>query len=138
MATIRSLLPTWERPGPTVTGQSPTRLQQGQANPTRRLVEDYRPGYPRFVALVSAHAPFFMCRRFDKLRARLLLQKQDKLSMLEEKLEQVDREEPSPLYLGKSRCDQNVERASILREIDDCLADFGKSEPLVMVMNYSF
>ncbi|KAK3338128.1 hypothetical protein B0H65DRAFT_560981 [Neurospora tetraspora] len=85
---------------------------------------DYRPGYPRFTALISAHGPYFLCRRFDKLRARILLLKQNKLSMLEERLEQVDSEEPSPLFLGKSRCDRNAERLSLLSQIEACLADY--------------
>jgi hypothetical protein len=90
------------------------------------LVEDYRPGYPRFTALLSAYDPYFLCRRFSKLRARLLLLKQDRLSVLEQKLEQVDHEETSPLFLGKSRCDRNSERISLLSDIESCLANYGK------------
>jgi hypothetical protein len=56
----------------------------------------------------------------------LLLLKQDRLSMLEQKLEQVDHEETSPLFLGKSRCDKNSERISLLSDIESCLADYGK------------
>ncbi|KAL2840992.1 hypothetical protein BJY01DRAFT_15287 [Aspergillus pseudoustus] len=89
-----------------------------------RTIEDYRPGYPRFTALISAHEPFFMCRRFIKLRARILLLKQDRLSMLEQKLEQVDHEEASPLFLAKSRWDKNSERASLLSEIEASLSDY--------------
>ncbi|KAJ5335662.1 uncharacterized protein N7506_005598 [Penicillium brevicompactum] len=90
-------------------------------------VEDYRPGYPRYAALLSAHNTYFLCRRFDWLRARLLLQKQDKLSILEEKLEEVDYLEAAPLYLGKSRSDRNTERISLLSEIDTALADYGNA-----------
>jgi hypothetical protein len=90
------------------------------------LVEDYNAGYPRFTALLSAHDPFFLCRRFSKLRARLLLLKQDKLSMLEQKLDQLDQQETSPLFLGKSRCDGNTDRISLLSEVELCLADYGK------------
>jgi hypothetical protein len=46
--------------------------------------------------------------------------------MLEQKLERVDHEEISPLFLGKSRCDGNPERVSLLSEIETCLADYGK------------
>lgn len=90
-------------------------------------LEDYRPGYPRYAALLSAHNTYFLCRRFDWLRARLLLQKQDKLSILEEKLEQVDYLEAAPLYLGKSRSDRNTERITLLSEIDTALADYGNA-----------
>ena len=89
-------------------------------------VEDYRPGYPRYAALLSVHNAYFLCRKFDWLRARLLLQKQDKLSILEEKLEEVDYLEAAPLYLGKNRSDRNAKRMSVLSEIDTALADYGK------------
>lgn len=89
-------------------------------------VEDYNPGYPRFTALLSAYAPFLICRRFNRLRARLLLLKQDKLSILEERLDQIDAQEASPLFLGKSRYDANMDRLSLLTEIEARLADYGE------------
>lgn len=48
--------------------------------------------------------------------------------MLEERLERVDHEETSPLFLGKRRCDKNLDRISLLSEIESCLADYGKIE----------
>lgn len=47
--------------------------------------------------------------------------------MLESRLDQVDREEPSPLFLGKSRCDRNEARISILSQIETSLAEYGIS-----------
>jgi hypothetical protein len=88
-------------------------------------VEDYKAGYPRFAALLSAHAPFFLCRRFNRLRARLLLLKQDKLSILEEKLDRIDQSERSLLFLGKSRLDTNADRLSTVSEIESSLANYG-------------
>lgn len=90
----------------------------------QKKIEDYKSGYPRFTALLSAYEPFVICRRFNKMRARLLLLKQDRLSALEQKLEQIDSEETSLLFLGKSRCDNNIERRTLLSEIDSCLADY--------------
>ncbi|KAM3080652.1 hypothetical protein ACMFMG_005587 [Clarireedia jacksonii] len=91
---------------------------------TIKKIEEYKSGYPRFTALVSAHDSFFLCRRFDKLRARLLLLKQDRLSILEQKLDQIDQEETSLIFLGKSRWDKNSDRISTLSEIESCLADY--------------
>ena len=88
-------------------------------------VEDYRSGYPRFSALVAAHSSFHICRRFGNLRARLLLLKQDKLCMLEERLEKIDCAETAPLFLGSSRDDGNEERRAVLQNIDSALADYG-------------
>lgn len=45
--------------------------------------------------------------------------------MLEQRLERINREETIPLRLGSSRSDNNVERKSVLSEIDDALADYG-------------
>ncbi|KAI3325616.1 hypothetical protein HD806DRAFT_490781 [Xylariaceae sp. AK1471] len=94
-----------------------------QSLPTKRI-EDYRAGYPRLCALIGAHDGFMMCRRFKRLRARLLLLKQDRISCLEEQLDQIDRDEPLPIFLGKSRGDINSERLSILSQIDSSLADY--------------
>lgn len=93
-----------------------------------RKVEGFKPGYPRYTALISAYEPYFICRRFDKLRARVLLKKQDRLSVLEQKLDEAGDEEQSPLFLGKSRCDGNQERIALLGEIDSALADYGLSK----------
>lgn len=78
---------------------------------------------------MSEYDAYFLSRRFGKLRARVLLLKQDRLSVLEQKLEALDREEPAPLFLGGRRYDKNAERQTILSEIEDRLADYGnKSE----------
>lgn len=90
-------------------------------------VEDcYRPGYPRFTALISAHSPYFLFRRFSQLRARLLLLKQDRLCILEQKLEKIDQDETCPLFLGKCRSDTNPDRVAVLAEIETRLADYGE------------
>ena len=92
---------------------------------TSILVEDFRPGYPRFSALLGANAPFNVCRRFATLRARLLLMKQDKLSLLEQELDQVDKDETRQLFLGSCRRDQNSRRKQVMQELDGALADYG-------------
>ncbi|CAI6337693.1 unnamed protein product [Periconia digitata] len=90
-----------------------------------KKIEDYRAGYPRYTALLSAHVPFFLCRRFNRIRARVLLLKQNKLSELEEQLDQIDRDERRLLLLGSNRLDTNADRLSTLAEIDSSLADYG-------------
>lgn len=108
------ILPLWNSPKSTGAKEEPI-----------KKLEDYRAGYPRFTALLSAHKPYFISRHFSKLRARLLLLKQDRLAILEQKLEQIDQEETSPLFLGKSRCDKNTDRITLLSEIESCLTDYG-------------
>ena len=82
-------------------------------------------GYPRFAALIAANGNFILFRSFLRLRVRLLLSKQDELSLLEQRLDQVDQNETSPLFLGKSRSDRNPDRSSTLSAIDRKIVDYG-------------
>lgn len=66
-----------------------------------------------------------MFRRFTRLRARLLLSKQDQLTLLENQLDKVDREEESPMFLGSSRLDRNAQRKEILSQIESKLQEYG-------------
>jgi len=45
--------------------------------------------------------------------------------MLEQRLQEIDQHEASPLFLGKSRSDGNADRISLLAAIETCLADYG-------------
>lgn len=88
-------------------------------------VEDHQDGYPRFCALLAAHEPYFICRAFTKLRARVLLLKQDQLSILEQKLDAIDAAEDRRLLLGCSRMD-NSQRCELLAEIEQRLGQYGR------------
>jgi hypothetical protein len=90
-----------------------------------RSVEDYRPGYPQFSSLISAHNPYHICRRFTQIRARLLLLKQDRLSVLEEQLEHIDHSEDRPIFLGNARRDVNPARQQILVDMEVELREYG-------------
>ncbi|KAH8895992.1 hypothetical protein GQ53DRAFT_779302 [Thozetella sp. PMI_491] len=92
--------------------------------PTACAVEEYRSGYPRFCALLAANDNFFICRRFLRLRSRLLLLKQDKISQLEQTLDDLDQNETAPLSLGESRSDGNTARISLLTELSSSLEDY--------------
>lgn len=89
------------------------------------LVEDYPVGRPRFAALIASHESFSFCRRFSYLRARLLLEKQDHLSLLEKQLGDIDSEESNRLHLSSSRLDGNEKRKQVTKEIDNALVDYG-------------
>lgn len=97
------------------------------------IVEDFPLGYPRYSALVASDTAFYICRRFSKTRARLLLLKQDKIAVLEERLTQTDDQEQSPLFLGMSRADSNPKRREILDELDIALRDYGALLAFVVV-----
>lgn len=68
---------------------------------------------------------------------RLLLLQQDKLSILEEKLNKIDSEESSALFLGNSRRDTNLERKNVLLEIDRALEKYGKIPPFIVPLQQS-
>ena len=70
-----------------------------------------------------------MFRSFRRLRARLLLAKQDELELLEAQLDQSDSEEPSPFFLGTCRGDGNASRTAVLNQIHLKLADYGVFAP---------
>ena len=97
---------------------------------TRRIVKDYPNGYPRFSALSAALPSFQICRRFRAVRSRLLLLKQDEVAELELKLDEIDRTEPRPIYLGSRRRDANAERKQVLARLDAALADYGQRQVL--------
>ena len=88
-------------------------------------VEDFRPGYPQFSALIASHPSFHVCRRFLRIRARLLLLKQDELSVLESQLDHIDHEETRELFLANRRRDANPERKTILEKIEVALSSYG-------------
>ncbi|KAI0436947.1 hypothetical protein F4803DRAFT_566438 [Xylaria telfairii] len=92
--------------------------------PAAKTIEEYRAGYPRFCAFAAANPNFLICRRFLRLRSRILYLKQDKLVQLEQQLDNLDQNETSPLFLGMSRCDRNTARTSALSQISVLLDDY--------------
>jgi hypothetical protein len=66
-----------------------------------------------------------MCRRFTQIRARLLLLKQDRLSVLEEQLEHIDHSEDRPIFLGNAHRDVNPARQQILADMEVELREYG-------------
>ena len=92
------------------------------------LVEDNPAGYPRLAALIGTHSSFYVCRRFSTLRARLLLQKQDRIAKLEHQLKRIDEDELQPLFLGSLRRDLNPSRENVMCDIDVALQDYGEAK----------
>ncbi|MCJ1238458.1 hypothetical protein MMC14_006447 [Varicellaria rhodocarpa] len=55
---------------------------------------------------------------------RLLLIKQDEISILEKQLDRTDVKESKELFLGNCRRDGNSERKQIVRRLETCLAEY--------------
>lgn len=96
------------------------------------LVENYRPGYPRFAALTASHPAFRICRRFSSVRMRLLYAKQDEISVLEEKLNAIDNQEKNELFLGNVRRDNSLERKDVLSKLEHKLIEYGVSSQFLL------
>ncbi|KAG7008743.1 hypothetical protein G7Y79_00004g013270 [Physcia stellaris] len=96
------------------------------ATPRKTQVEDFQSGYPQFSALIGSHSSFQVWRRFLRVRARLLLYKQDELSVLEKQLDQIDNEETRDLFLGNRRRDRNLQRAEIVTKLEKTLRNYDK------------
>jgi hypothetical protein len=89
-------------------------------------VERYWAGYPRYAALLSAHPALHNFRRFTRVCMRLLLLKQDEISVLEERLDRIDDEEGREFRWGCSRYDDNDERLRVVERLQSSLAEYGK------------
>lgn len=56
---------------------------------------------------------------------RLLLHAQDRVVQLEERLDKIDNDETSPLFLSSRRRDKNYEREKTMKELHDALESLG-------------
>ena len=63
-------------------------------------------------------------KRFDGLHIRLLLEQQDRLAELEERLEKCDDEETIQLNLSSRRQDSNLARRQLIDDIKAELAEY--------------
>jgi len=89
-------------------------------------LENFRPGYPRYTALLSTHPAFQNFRRFTRTRLRLLLLKQDEICELEDELDGIDAREECELFLGCERRDINPLRKKILEKLRIALAEYDR------------
>lgn len=92
----------------------------------RRLVEDYRQGYPRLAAFLNLDKNFTIIKRFDNLHMRVLLEQQDKLAELEEQLNLCDDQETIQLNLSSRRQNNSQRRQDLINQIKHELREYGK------------
>ena len=89
-------------------------------------MEDYPQGYPRLAAFLALDRDFAVFKRFDYLHIRSLLEQQDELAELQERLERCDGAEVVGLGLSSRRQDGNTERRRLLREITGKLQEYDR------------
>jgi hypothetical protein len=100
------------------------------------VVENCPRGYPLLAAFLDSDENFMVYRRFGFLHARLLLQKQDELRVMEEALDEMDRKDANGEDSQVLQCREEDEaradqhsgaRKSLLGRIEDTLLKYGKS-----------
>lgn len=98
-------------------------------------VDDHPKGYPQLAAFVNSDDNFLIARKYGYLRSRVLLYRQDELSVLEKDLIALDTDddENRPLALQSRKHDEQTDkdpvysRKVLIQKIDDKLKEYGKS-----------
>ena len=85
----------------------------------------FKRGYPNLAAFTSSDEDFAIYRRFGYLQARLLLDKQDQLRLLEEQLDHYDRSDPMRSTRKGLTPEQYTPRAKLLGEIEAVFTSYG-------------
>ncbi|KAK4231616.1 hypothetical protein QBC38DRAFT_226349 [Podospora fimiseda] len=82
-------------------------------------MESYREGYPRLAAFLNSEKEFTAFRHFGQVHVRLLLEKQDEIAQLEERLDQLDKNETNDFALRTRReHPRSDERRALFAELE--------------------
>jgi hypothetical protein len=89
------------------------------------LVKKFPRGHPNFAAFLDSDDSYMIYRRYGYLQARILLEKQDELRLLEEQLDKLDCSEmcdkPDNLFM---RGAQGGDRKGILNRIESTFCEY--------------
>lgn len=96
-------------------------------------------GYPRLAAFINSADNFMITRKFGFLRSRVLLYRQDELSVLERDLTRLDDDDAEKRELAHASrkwdeatdTDPNYSRKVLIRKIDEKLKEYGEQHSLV-------
>src|SRR5438552_8863712 len=103
------------------------------------LVEDCPTGYPNLAAFLDSDENFMIYRRFGYIQARLLLEKQDEMRQLEEKLDMLYRYDESHHQESIMTRDLDEEesnpRRTVLKTIEERFCEYGKN--LLILLNFA-
>ena len=90
-----------------------------------QTAHDFDDGYPNLATFTNSDEDFAIYRRFGYLQARLLLDKQDQLRLLEEQLDLHDRDDPVRHTRKNLEPEQYAPRAKLLREVEEVFTSYG-------------
>lgn len=81
-------------------------------------------GYPNLATFQNSSENFTVYRRFGYLQSRLLLEKQDNLRVLEEKLDQYDRDNQITSYTRSLSAEKLKPQQALLEEIEKAFSSY--------------
>ena len=90
-----------------------------------RIAHQFKRGYPNLATFTNSDENFAIYRRFGYLQARLLLDKQDQLRLLEEQLDLHDGGDPVRHTRKGLTPEQYAPRAKLLREVEEVFTSYG-------------
>lgn len=93
---------------------------------TARAVQEFDDGYPNLATFKSSDEVFAVYRRFGYLQSRLLLEKQDGLRVLEQRLDKYDDDDRALSNTRDLEPDERGPREELLREIEQAFNSYGK------------
>ncbi|KAM0717842.1 hypothetical protein Q7P37_006174 [Cladosporium fusiforme] len=98
--------------------------EQGEVAKLRvRTLDEFRWGYPRLAIFQSSDEVFGLYRRFGYLQSRLLLEKQDALRVLEDRLNEFDLKDKAKSNTRKSNVQPSL-REELLKEIEQAFNSY--------------
>lgn len=111
-----------------------------QRNVDSLIVDDHPKGYPQLAAFVNSDENFLIARKYGFLRSRVLLYRQDELSVLERDLIRLDADdkENREFALHSRKRDEETDedpvysRKVLIQKIDDKLKEYGQHQLLML------
>lgn len=93
-------------------------------------VDDFRLGYPNLATYTNSSDNYALYRRFGYLQSRLLLEKQDVLRVLEQRLEAYDNDHVNSSFTRDLSADELMPRQALLEEIEHAFNAYGESQTI--------
>jgi hypothetical protein len=87
-------------------------------------VDRFRHGYAALAALQSSDESFAICRRYNYLQARLILEKQEDLRVLEQRLDRYDENDPVTHTKHNKAPDEQLVREELLKKIETAFLSY--------------
>ena len=111
---------------------------------TTREVHGGPRGYPELATFLDSDENFMVYRRFGYVQARLLLEKQEQLRLLEEKLDKLDKQHTTDEEDAEALCTMDIDpefkadRDDLMAKVERAFNEYGKNCPTNSQTNLSY